>query len=133
LLKQLDSYLPRSPNVEPHLRALRDLLASHSTRLWIVYLPSLVQVSDDYVKPQLELSRGPDRSFMGEQDQAQARAVEKTCSELGLPFLDLTLALRKREAEGTKMYWEFDGHMRPQGYAAAAAEILAWWLRVRGG
>ena len=133
LLKQLDLWLPLSPNVEPHLRALRDLLSVHSTRLWIVYLPSLVQVSDRYVEPQLELSRGPDRSFTGERDQAQARAVGEKCSKLGLPFLDLTPALQKREAEGIRMYWEFDAHMRPEGYAASASEIFMWWMRTRGG
>ena len=37
-----------------------------------------------------------------------------------MPFLDLTPQLRAREAAGEHLYWDYDHHFRPAGYAFAA-------------
>ena len=35
--------------------------------------------------------------------------------------------LRAREEEGERMYWDYDEHMKPQGYRVVGEALYAWW------
>jgi hypothetical protein len=123
--------LPKPDDVGPQLAALHDLLADSPTRLWMAYIPSLIQVSDRYLEAQAELTGMPPHSFLGERYQAQARSLGEACSELGLPFLDLTPRLREADAQGEELYWKYDGHMKSAGYRVVGEALFAWWQAER--
>ena len=54
--------------------------------------------------------------------------IAKQCQEQGVPFLDLTVALREAEAKGTSLYWPFDGHMQAAGYQLSGRVLADWWV-----
>jgi hypothetical protein len=97
----------------------------------MAYIPSLIQVSDRYLEAQAELTGMPPHSFLGERYQAQARSLGEACSELGLPFLDLTPRLREADAQGEELYWKYDGHMKSAGYRVVGEALFAWWQAER--
>ena len=107
--------------------ALNEYVAGYSCKLWVVYLPSPLQVSDHYLPYQLEFSAGPAQSLMGEPYQLHARSLEEATRELGVPFLNLTPSLRQQEVASRPMYWRYDGHMKAEGYVSAGKTIFSWW------
>ena len=114
--------------VEPLLSRFLEVTSSWPTRLLLVYLPHRNQVSDAYLEAQSEYSRDKEpTSLTGEQYQVHARALERASSALGIPFLDLTPRLRTAEAEGRRLYWRYDQHMKEEGYALVATAIFDWW------
>jgi hypothetical protein len=128
-------HLPREIEIGEHLRGLHDFIVGHGSRLHVVYLPTKNQVSDAYLSAQARFSPpgSAEGSLMGPDYQVQARLLAESCAGLGLPFLDLTPALREREALGERLYWEYDDHMRAAGYRVAAEAIAAWWREMPRG
>ena len=109
----------------PHLSALRAFLDRYSTELLIVYLPSRQQVSDAYLQfvAESDIDKTPD-SLMGDQYQGHARILAGACKELSVPFLDLTPVLRRAEKEGHRLYWDYDDHMKGEGYLLVGQHIF---------
>ncbi|MHC4779164.1 MAG: SGNH/GDSL hydrolase family protein [Planctomycetota bacterium] len=130
-MERLEFSLVREYEFRPHLRALSEFLGRHEAKLWVVYLPTLLQVSDRYADAQRQLSESETASFLSERFLVQAKGLETQCMGLALPFLDLTMRLRKLEGEGVSLYWPYDGHMNPKGYRAAGEAIARWWMENR--
>jgi lysophospholipase L1-like esterase len=121
-------HLSRPAEIGDHLRALRGYLARFGATLHVVYLPTKSQVSDRYLAAQAEFSPpGSATSLLGEAFGLHARLLAQSCAALDLPCLDLTPALRARDAAGPPLYWSYDDHMRPDGYRAVAEQIYGWW------
>lgn len=134
LLERSVRVLPKSVQLEPYLAALRVHLEPHLTRVAVAFLPSLNQVSDAYLDAQRRISAPIDvASLTGDAYQQHARDLARDCAALGIPFLDLTPALRAAEASGERLYWPYDGHMRPAGYERVGRELYAWWQRELAG
>jgi len=128
LLARSERVLQRPVEVTPWVRELEDYLDSRGVRLWVVYLPSMNQVSDDYLDVQRRMSAPiPVETLTGPAYQEHARDVAAACAELGVRFLDLTPALRNEEEDGRRLYWPHDGHMNDEGYRLVGREIEAWW------
>ena len=62
----------------------------------------------------------------GPQFQVQAAHLAEVAARLDVPFLDLTPQIRAREAAGEHLYWDYDHHLRPAGYAFVADALYAW-------
>jgi len=119
--------LRREVDLGPHLRLFRDLAKSVGSDLGLVYLPTKMQVSDRYLESIARFSPpGSAVSLMGPRYQRHARELASTCRELGVPYLDLTAALREADA-ASPVYWSYDDHLRPRGYRLAATAVLDWW------
>ena len=117
--------------VSSDLRAFRDRARELGAGLSVVYLPTKMQVSDRYLRFIARYSPpGSAVSLTGDAYQRHARELAATTRALGLPFLDLTPALRKHD-EGDPAYWPYDDHLRPRGYRAVAAAIHEWWEETR--
>lgn len=113
------------------LRMLAEFMASHNTRLSLVYLPSNTQVSDYYLPYFLEYSMPiSSPSMTSPEFQFHAAQLSKLSAELGIPWLDLTPSFRAAEAQGQHLYWNYDEHMRATGYEFTAAVIFDWWQSV---
>jgi hypothetical protein len=119
--------LERAVDLTPHLSALENYLGGYSCDLWVAYLPSSLQVSDAYLAAAAEISKPPIHSLLAADYQRHALELGETCRALGIPCLDLTPTLRQAESRGERLYWEYDGHMRPRGYATVGRAIFDWW------
>jgi hypothetical protein len=126
---ELDEYayqFQRVVDVTTHLTFLRDFLKARDVRLRVAYLPYPGQVSDYYI-PFKHRFGGRD----GDVDERTAvsgpgRALAQVAARLAVPFLDLTPQIRARETAGEHLYWDYDHHLRPAGYAFVADALYAW-------
>ena len=121
--------LVRPVDLAPHLRAFRDHARELGADFGVVYLPTKMQVSDRYLPFVAEYSPpGSAISLTADRYQRHARALAATTKALGVPFLDLTPVLRAEDA-ARPLYWDYDDHLRPDGYRTSAAAIFDWWER----
>lgn len=128
LAARSERVLPEPVEVDAVLRILHEFLSDRSVQLWLVYLPSLNQVSDAYLPAQLRFSAPIEApTLTADRFQQQARDLAAAANRLRIPFLDLTPALRDFEGRGRRLYWDYDGHMRRDGYEAVAGAVLSWW------
>jgi len=116
----------RVVDVTTHLTFLRDFLAARGVSLRLAYVPYPAQVSDYYVPFKHRFGGRNVTSMSGPEFQVQAAHIAQVAEGLGVPFLDLTPPLRAREATGEHLYFDYDHHFRPAGYAFAADALYAW-------
>lgn len=101
------------------LEALRDEVAAHGARLVVVYVPSRMEVSDrdwELTRIRYGLDDKWDRGLVRER-------LEGIAGEEGLPFLDLTPALRRAQGGFSGPYYVYDGHWNALGHRVAAGEL----------
>jgi len=117
-----------------HLRALSAFAESHGTQLLVAYIPSRSQVSDAYLPFQAQYDASREvSSLMGPPYQMQSVALKQNCGDLGIPFLDLSPALRHHEEHGDRMFWNFDEHLRAEGDDVVGRALFDWWQTEDGG
>lgn len=130
----MERTLPVPSIVRPHLEALLAYTKRHSTRLHLAYLPSGHQVSDAYLPYHSEYSTNKTpTSLQGPRYQHHALTLGQECEKLNIPFLDLTPLLRKHESGGERLYWDYDEHMRENGYLLAGKYIQNWFTSLQTG
>lgn len=115
-------------DVRPHLAALQHFAARHNTRLYLVYMPGRHQVSNYYAQFSKQFSR--DRRGASPRDglyRDHSLSMAKTANSLSLPFLDLTPLIEAKERQGIHCYWDYDPHMRGEGYLFVGKTIYSWW------
>jgi lysophospholipase L1-like esterase len=119
--------------LERPLRFLARVTARHGGRLFVAYLPDRTQVSDRYDAFETALGAAPaDLAALRTPElQRHARELARDCASAGVAFLDLTPVLRAREAGGERLYWDYDDHLRAEGYALVARTLFAWWEETR--
>lgn len=114
--------------VRPHLKALKRFAAQHNTRLFLVYIPGRLQVSDYYIQFSKRFSK--DKGIMSLRHpryRIHALNLAQTAKSLSMPFLDLTPLIEAREQQGIHCYWDYDPHMRGDGYLFTGKAIYSWW------
>jgi lysophospholipase L1-like esterase len=105
---------------------------SANARLIVAYVPFSGVASRRYAPSLVKL--GMDRTVAealatDPRYRGQNAILAEVCHELRLPLADTTESLTRVEAEGTQLYWDFDGHPRPAGYAVIAQHIYDVWRR----
>ncbi len=123
----------RTPiEVAAPLRLLAGFLARHGGGLFVAYLPDRTQVSRHYAR--FEAALGADGIDLGRSEyQRHRRELARDCRAAGVPFLDLTPLLRREEARGQHLYWDYDDHMRARGYALVGQALFDAWVHAPGG
>ncbi len=119
-------YLPHPFDPQPWLEAVKRLLAEHDTKLFIAYIPQTGQASDHYLPFRQQFSKPNAPSLTSPVYQAGAAAVARAADTLAIPFLDLTPHFRDSEERGNRLYWSYDEHLLPAGYAFAAHQLYHW-------
>jgi hypothetical protein len=115
-------------HVEQHLAALKQYAARYNASIFFVYVPSRLQVSDYYLQFAKRFSREDGKkSLRDARFRGHALTLGETARSLSLPFLDLTPTLEAREERGTHCYWEYDPHLRGDGYLFSGQIIYSWW------
>lgn len=95
----------------------------------VMYVPANFQIAQRYEKLMYDLF-GYDRQSVRDAYAAGEPQgfLQKFLSGHGIRFLDLTDALRKAEAQGTKTYYEVDAHWTPAGHACTAAALQQYLI-----
>ena len=127
VLEHMRHDLPIATDVRTPLAALAGYAAGRKVPFALAYVPFSVQVSDYYVSFERTYSDAPPDSLRGPEYQLHARLVAAACADLGLPFLDLTPLLRAEEDAGHHLYWDYDIHLRPEGYRFVGRTLFDWW------
>ena len=125
-LAEYAHYFKIPVDVSTHLSFLRDFLAARKVRLRLAYIPYPAQVSDYYVQFKHRFGGRDVVSMSGPEYQIQAPLIAEIAGRLAVPFLDLTPLIRAREDAGEHLYWDYDHHFRPAGYALAADALYSW-------
>jgi hypothetical protein len=122
---------PPSPEMKAAWEATARILAAlkaeterHGARLLLAYVPSRMEVRD----ADWELTRRRHGLGTGKWDQAAAAGrLEEIARSAGIPWIDLTPALR-REERGILggPYYREDLHWNATGHRAAASEVMAF-------
>jgi hypothetical protein len=120
--------LKRPIRVKPHLEALKRFAARHNTRLFLVYIPGRLQVSDYYVQFSKRFSKDTGiTSLRHPRYRIHALTLARTAKSLSVPFLDLTPVIEEKEQQGIHCYWDYDPHMCGRGYLFTGKVIYSWW------
>ncbi|MFZ5892339.1 MAG: hypothetical protein ACOY0T_14870 [Myxococcota bacterium] len=125
--------LPLAFDPVPILKQLRAFVTHQGVRrLLLAYVPHGAQVSDYYIPFQKKYSDAANIvSLSGPEYQIHAAALASACSQLSIEYVDLSPALRAEEAKGQHLYWNYDNHMRPAGYAFIGRSLWEAYARSR--
>jgi len=111
------------------LREIRDTAAHYRTRTVVVSIPYRTYVSARDLDAMRELGFQVDPAML--QTDKPDEAIRLACEQAGLPFVQVTAALR-REAGDKEFYFPLDGHFNALGastYAGLLAPEIAARLR----
>lgn len=107
---------------------MKKFIEDSGGKLIIVYIPCRSQVSDSYLQYQREFNQEKQlQTLTSEEYQVHAQILRDICSNLNIPFLDTTALIKKYEDNGTRMYWNYDEHMKGDTYSLIGAEIYSFW------
>lgn len=125
-------HLPEVFKITMHLNGIENFMAQYGKKIYIAYIPSRNQVSSYYLKYEKEFST--DTSLVPLTDSIyniHAKIMAESCNSLGIPFYDCTEIIRKEEDSGNHLYWNYDEHMRPNGYALLGKALYEWWRKAK--
>lgn len=109
------------------VESLRRATDANGTRLVLAYVPSRMEVND----ADLELTEARYGAGLGTFARGAVRdRLSTIATRLGVPFLDLTPALRSADERFRPVYFATDSHWNARGQDAAA-QAIADFLRAR--
>lgn len=121
-------------DIRYQLGALRDFCRRHSARLLVVYIPERSMVTNHYRRYEEAYSIGlpptPDMTTPAFQRHRDELAVQ--CAELDIPFVDCTPWILREESVGHHLYWDYDDHLRPEGYDLLGRKLFRAWTQLPG-
>jgi lysophospholipase L1-like esterase len=120
---------------ERYLRRVAASCRAVNARLIIAYVPASGVTSRRYAPAMVKLGMDPAVAESLSTDprfRRQNEVLADVCRTLKLPLADTTDALRKVEADGTPLFWSYDTHPRPAGYAVIAQHVYDVWRRGPG-
>ena len=121
-----EHYLSQPVDIAPWFAFFKAFLDARGVTFRIAYIPQPAQTTDYYMPFKQRFCPPDVPSLMGERYQQGAATATAAARSLGIPFLDLTPAIRAAEAQGRHLYWNYDEHLRPAGYAFVANAIYDW-------
>ncbi|GMR15634.1 MAG: hypothetical protein BMS9Abin30_1271 [Gammaproteobacteria bacterium] len=123
-----ERYLRAPAKIEGVIERLKRYVEAYGSQLLLVYIPYRSQVSDRYLEytSLFDEDKQP-ASLMSAPYQGQAELLKHASKRFGVPFLDMTTILRRREANGEPMYWNYDEHMKGTSYLMTGEEIYRFW------
>ncbi len=125
----LEEPLRQPPNVQPTIADLAGKVRERGASLYVAYVPDRSLVTDHYQRFEATMS-APDAEpydFEAPRYQVQRRALARSCERAGVPFLDLTPVIKAEEDAGNHLYWDYDDHLRGEGYLLCGQAIHDLW------
>ncbi len=92
----------------------------------VVFIPCRHQITNHYLNYEYQLSQRFSRtiSLTDSVYFTNVAVLRQNCQQLGLKFIDSSDTLAAMESGGIRAYWNYDDHMRAQGYRAIG-ELIA--------
>ncbi len=118
-----------------HLRRIAASCDVVGARLFVAYVPFSGVASRRYAPALIKLGMDPSAAESLATDpryRRQNAMLAEVCRALGLPLADATEPMIRAEAAGTPLFWDFDTHPRPAGYAIIAKRIHQVWREPAG-
>lgn len=122
--------LRQYPKLGETLPFLKYIEKEYETKVVIVYIPGRNQTSNHYYPYDREqcLLLCPDEMDLTTGNYLiHARALSAACVQNNIPFINLTDTIRSIENSGTHVYWNFDDHMKGEGYLLSGRYIYDQW------
>jgi len=122
--------LQQPVSIKKPLKFLKNFLKNYDTEMVVFYIPARHQVTNYYYpfeKTFCQLECPPEMDLTGAIYQVHQKILGIDCKELQLPFYDLTELVKKAEASNNHLYWDYDEHMRGEGYLMLGKEIHERW------
>ena len=115
---------------DPHAAACLQKIAAvcrdHGTRLTIAFIPYAFTASARYLAAYDRMGGAAvdtSAAWDGPERRGAQRFLARQAAALGCPFVDATDMLCAAERAGTPMFWTYDLHCTPAGYAQVAAAL----------
>lgn len=127
-----EHYLKQQPilgNMFPYLKYFSD---KFNIELVIIYIPTRNQVTNHYYQFEKELSQlhfNEHTDLTAPKYQLHQQILKKESKQYGLQFIDLTEEIKTKELQGEHLYWNYDEHMKGEGYELLGKSILKQWKR----
>jgi hypothetical protein len=113
---------------EAFLEAMKRCAERHGTRMFLVYIPGRLQVSDYYIPFAYTYAKDLGiKSLKSPLFRLHTQILAKTAESLSLPFLNLLPVVEEKEQQGIRCYWDYDPHMRGENYLFLGKTIYYWW------
>jgi lysophospholipase L1-like esterase len=124
-----EGFLRRPYEPAPMLRTLKASAETHGARLHVAYIPLRSQVTNHYYQFEKRLCGICPQSLDLTRDvyQTQRRILAAASEQLGIPFHDLSDPIRSEELNGNHLYWNYDMHMKAEGYRMVGEWLFDWW------
>lgn len=129
-LAKEEKYLKTEPAIGQAIGFFNYVCSQNGTKPVIIYIPSRNQVTDYYLpfEKQYCLKNCPDSISLNTPEyQIHQQFIKKQCESLQIQFMDLTTTVKEKEAKGEHLYWNYDQHMRAEGYQLLGQTI---WERL---
>ncbi len=110
------------------VKALKEDVEAHGSRLAIVHVPGRMEIQDSSFEATKKLYRLEDGAW----DLNKVRDKLKTFgAALDIPVIDLVPALRAAESTFRSTYFTFDGHWNARGHDVASEAVFEWMKETR--
>lgn len=126
---QEERFLRTQTNVESKLSMLNEYVKDLNSRLIVFYLPSRHQLSNYYYQFERHqcLSCPVNLDLTHEKYHLHRKILQTNCSNLSIPYYDLTKEMQIEEDRGRHLYWNYDDHMRGSTYIMLGEKMFDWW------
>lgn len=125
-----EKFLKAPTDLKEKLKMINDYVKSLGAKLQVFYIPSRNQVSTYYYKYEKEycLINCPDQLDLTQAPyHAHAKMLTRNCSDLNIPFFDMTQLIVDEENKGNHLFWNYDDHMRGSSYLMLGNAMYNWW------
>lgn len=128
-----EHYLRQPVDIRPWLVFLKEFLGKKGVMMSITYIPQANQTTDYYLPFKQRYCPAGVTSLTADVYQQGAAILGQHARSLGIAFQDLTPAIKAAEVRGEHVYWDYDEHMRPNGYRLVAQSIQQLRRRMSSG
>ena len=122
-----EHFLKLSPKLGQTFPFIEFIKKEYHVKPIIVYIPSRNQITKHYYTFEKELAKqyfSDSLDLTQQQYQIHQKEIAQHCKKHQLPFINLSAPLKKEEASGNHLYWNYDEHMRSKGYHVIAKELF---------
>jgi len=117
-LTKEEKFLKAPPAIGEAITFFNFICKQNETKPVIIYIPSRNQVTDYYLPFEKEfcINCPESISLNTPEYQVHQQFLKKQCESQHIKFIDLTDTIKKKEAKGEHLYWDYDQHMKVKGY-----------------
>ncbi len=133
-LHKEEQFLKRNPLLGESLNFFKYICEENKVTPVIVYIPSRNQVTDYYLPFEKEycIQECDDiQSLKGASYRVHQNTIKEQCDFLKISFIDFTSIIETKEQQGEHLYWNYDQHMRVEGYQLIGETLWEEWKQLK--